>query len=784
VSLLDIHSLITYSAIAPYIGLEPTAKYSVTAACPYCGAQAWAVHQDSRNLEEWHYCSQCKVTGSVIAMAADRLEMTEIEAMTYLSGQLRSPLSAEDLSTYQAAKVTATRYRRVWEQAHVNMLKPSRAQVGFLKHLNWRPTQMSTEQLIDGPAQLFGLMEPRQARRLLGDVSQKFNGTRKRLRMKEPLVVVPYHNTPTRVEGMDLISPSQSLNLRATDYNAYQATAGFAGLPLLIPNPSATVIVTSMITNVMQLQMRHFGSNIHALPIVGWRQPLIPKGVGYKTPPPRRKWSSLGGRKVVLWERHPTAAIVHQAIMENANLSFIGPTTSRQGPREVGGTRWRKWVCHDPAIDIWRRVVRSSRPYEQALKSWVKRATPGEQLELLRDAELYDEGTAKFVRKLMKPDLAGSIARKVVVPTGSSALPTERPNTWMTVIERDGKWYNLKNKEILPGIVRVTHIVVRPGGQKDYAGFFQAGDDKFEFQVPAAAADLAWMKEFITANGIYVDRISVSTRAEKTRNPSNFNPFEAAMRIVQPSVLRGLERIGWDGEGFQLRQARLIDGKFRQNPEFKLPGDAPGPRRDHCKMTEAVKIALQKEGPEMEVVWATAAALCAQITAPAVGLPGFPIYIYRNVARAELKEHEPRKPGRPWPECDPFVYSLYNRFEIRMGDYKQKWPHRWPRRLMQLKRALKCDSSGFFVTRGNVANPKTTDIVVVNAADENLEPRKVTHSSDKIVLNYLRHFSTLHVEEGHTWEEWLSNTHSWICDAFPFADTVALRNSLDRLTVY
>ena len=782
-SLLDIHSLITYSAIAPYIGLEPTAKYSVTSKCPYCGAQAWAIHQDNRNLEEWHYCSQCKATGSIIAMAADRLGMTEIEAMTYLSEQMQAPLGAEELSTYRAAKASAARYLRVWEYARVNVLKPSRAQVSFLKHLHWRPTQMSSEQLLEGPAQIFGLLEPKQARKLLGDISQTFNGTRKRLRMKEPLIVVPYHNTPTRVEGIDLISPSQTMQLRATDYNAYQATAGFAGLPLLMANPSETVVVTSMITNVIQLQMRHFSSNVHALPLVGWRQPLIPKGVGYKTPSPRRKWSSLGGRKVILWERHPTAAVVHQAMIENAHLSFIGPTTSRQRPQEVGGTRWRNWVCHDPAIDIWRRVVRSSRPYEQALKSWAKRSTPGEQLSLLRDAELYDESTAKFVRKLMKPDLAGTVARKVTVPSGKGPSPA-RNYHWMTVIERDGKWFNLKGKELLPGIVRVTHVIVRPAGTKEYAGFFQAGDDKFEFHIPASDADMTWLKEFIFANGIYVERTTLATRAEKRLKSEKFNPFEAAMRIVQPEVVQGLTSVGWDGEGFQLRNARLIDGTFRQNPEFKLPPDAPGPRRDHCKLTTAVKSALQKEGPEMEVVWALATALCAQITAPAAGLPAFPIYMYRNVTREELKKHEPRKPGRPWPECDPFVYSLYNRFEIRMGDYKQKWPHRWPRRLMQLKRALKCDDSGFFVTRGNEAKPKTTDIVVVNAADENLEPRKVTHSSDKIVLNYLRHFSTLHVEEGYTWEEWLRSTHSWICDAFPFADAVALRNSLDRLAVY
>ena len=781
-SLLDIHSLITYSAIAPYIGLEPTAKYSVTSACPYCGAQAWAIHQDNRNLEEWHYCSQCKVTGTIIAMAAERLGMLEIEALTYLSGKLQSPVGAEELRTYQAAKANDSKYLRVWECARANMLTPTRDQINFLSRLHWRPTAMSAEKLLEGPSRLFGLMEPKQVRKLLGDVSQRLDGTRKRLRMKEPIVVVPFHNTATRVEGINLTSPSQTMQLRATDYTAYQGSSGFAGLPLLLTNPSDAVVVTSMITNVMQLQIRHFGSNVHALPLVGWRQPLVPQGVGYKTPPPQRKWSTLGGRRVVIWERTPTAATIHHALLENANLSFVGPGTSRQQAQEAGGSRWRAWVCHDPAIDIWRRVVRSSRPCEQALKNWMKKSTPAEQLNLLQDAERYDEDTAEFVRKLMKSGITGAVARKVTVPTG--VQPKTAGTSYMTVLERGGKWFNLRGKQLLPGIVRVTHIVVRPSGTKEYVGFFQAGEDKFPFHIPLEEATMSWLREFVAANGVYIESSTLEKNTEKHLRGETFNPFEAARRISQPEMVRGLTSIGWDGGGFQLRNARLIDGTFRQNPEFKLPPDAPGPRRDHCKLTEAVKSALQKEGPEMEVVWAMAIALCAQITSPAVDLPAFPIYVYRNVTREELKEHEPRKPGRPWPECDPFVYSLYNRFEIRMGDYKQKWPHRWPRRLMQLKRALKCDDSGFFVTRGNEAKPKTTDIVVVNAADENLEPRKVTHSSDKIVLNYLRHFSTLHVEEGYTWEEWLRNTHSWICDAFPFADTVALRNSLDRLAVY
>ena len=96
-SLLDIHANITYSTIAPLIGMEPISKYTVAAKCPYCGAHAWAIQQDNRNLEEWHYCSQCKASGSIIAMAAERLEMTEVEAVEYFAEQLYTTFSFKDM---------------------------------------------------------------------------------------------------------------------------------------------------------------------------------------------------------------------------------------------------------------------------------------------------------------------------------------------------------------------------------------------------------------------------------------------------------------------------------------------------------------------------------------------------------------------------------------------------------------------------------------------------------------------------------------------------------------
>ena len=80
--------------------MEATSKYSVSIDCPYCSAHSFAIHQDNRNLEEWYYCYQCKATGSVIAMAAERLGMEETEAIRYLADQLEQSISDKVISSY------------------------------------------------------------------------------------------------------------------------------------------------------------------------------------------------------------------------------------------------------------------------------------------------------------------------------------------------------------------------------------------------------------------------------------------------------------------------------------------------------------------------------------------------------------------------------------------------------------------------------------------------------------------------------------------------------------
>jgi hypothetical protein len=179
-------------------------------------------------------------------------------------------------------------------------------------------------------------------------------------------------------------------------------------------------------------------------------------------------------------------------------------------------------------------------------------------------------------------------------------------------------------------------------------------------------------------------------------------------------------------------------------------------------MRDEVKVALQKDSVEMEIVWAAAIALCAQITAPVVELHPYGIWLHRK-------------------KCDLFLQTLYNRFEIWRGDYTN-WKHLWPRRLDKWYAAIEKDETGFFVTHYQTSPPdKVQELLVVEANDEDLQPRAITHSADKVVLNYLRHFSQQSPEFPGSWENWKNYTAEQMCEVFDFVDTDAFRKAPGRV---
>ncbi len=742
-SLLDVHAKVQFQVLAPILGLAPIAKSTVNAKCPYCGANAWSIYQDNRNLEEWHYCSQCKVSGSILAMAAEHLGVPEAEVLDTLIDQLGLKISPEDRIEFQNSQDYRRRFQTAWSEARDNLKYLQRPQHQYLQGLGWqRPATMGLERFLAGPGQLYGMLSPEAANQ---HFRQIFPPT------QPMLAVVPYFRTPTEIGGFACFPQHREVFITCPTTSpeaSITGEIGFAGFQLLQKVQSRHLIVTSMLSPMVMMHMHNF--NTSKIPL-----PLIASRYGYG-PYRERQWSPLSGRNLILWERAPSAPMLHQAMLTNASIVFLGPVV--EPDEELTGSRWWKWVHNEPARDMMSRLLRNADPYEKALAKWSRCATEDEKVKLLKEAEQYSTPVYDLVHRIVRPGVDSEFGRRITVPTRSQYPGGDHMVGYTVLIEQKKKWLSRSGHVRLAGILRVEHLVIR-NQSREYIGYFENDDKRIDFRVPVTEASWSYLSNLVLENGVML-------RSERANNLSNreenFCPFDAACRFEPPEIVRGLEQIGWDGAGFQFRRARLVQGVFHQIPDFMFATNVPGPQQSQCRLTEEVCISLARANPEMEATWALALALAAQVTAPCVGLPIYGVWVHR-------------------PEIDAGLSQLYNRLEVRRGDYKH-WPHRWFRRLDESNNVQRYDSTGFFV----LATPRPRassirDTITVDLQKLELQPRLFSHSADKILLNYLRHFTQLTLPKVTTWPQWLKFTSDQFRSVFTCADTKTLRAAIKRL---
>lgn len=753
-SLLDVHAKLQFQTLAPLLGLVPTAKYTVNAKCPYCGAHAWSIYQDNRNLEEWYYCSQCKASGSVLAMAAEHLGVSEAEVLDVLSAQLNLSIAPADRRAFEINQDYRRRFQAAWAEAQENMKYIRQPQYQYLHNMGWqRPATMGIDRFLEGPCQLFGMLTPEAVREYL---SHK----RAFVKTHPMMAVVPYFRTPTDIGGFACFPNHREVFVTCPQTHAMKpfegyltGEIGFVGLPLLDQLQSQHLIVTSMLSPMIMLQMKNFNSSKVPLPLLAAR---------YYGTSQEKQWSSLGGRNLILWERKPTAAMLHQAMMTNAAITFLGPGSNRPQLKESIGTRWWNWVHHEPATDTMAKLIRNSRPYTLALENWGRSASWEEKSGLLKEAEQYATIVYDLVYRTLKPGIKSKFGRRITVPTLPVNPGSEHLVGYTVVVERDGCWMNRSGHIRLAGILRVEHLVVREN-HREYVGYLQVDEKRIDFRVPVNKAKWAYLSELALENGVLL-RSERCSNQHYNQKSENFCPFDAACRFEPPKVVRGLERIGWDGEGFQFRNTRLVNGVFHQIPDFIFAANVPGPTQSHCRLTDDVRESLSRNSDEMEATWALAIAIAAQVTAPCVKLPVYGIWIQR-------------------PKIDLGLSTLYNRMEIRRGDYKT-WPHNWPRRLDEMHNVQRYDSTGFFVlTAPRPRKSGIRDVIVIDLQTVELQPRLFSHSADKIVLNYLRHFTQLPQQKKTDWKTWLEFTCQQFHEVFSFAAQERIIAAVKRLTL-
>ena len=67
--------------------------------------------------------------------------------------------------------------------------------------------------------------------------------------------------------------------------------------------------------------------------------------------------------------------------------------------------------------------------------------------------------------------------------------------------------------------------------------------------------------------------------------------------------------------------------------------------------------------------------------------------------------------------------------------------------------------------------------------EEKLQPRRITHSADKIVLNYLRHVSSLDLKPMESWNDWVNQTYDRMRQVFDFVDNDAITAAKERVKI-
>lgn len=740
-SLLDIHSSLTYSVIAPYIGLEPFDIYTAAGKCPYCGENSWNIYQDSRYLEESHYCSDCKKAGTVLGLAASRLKMSQVETIKYLYTKLEYQVPEKFVTDFDRVQNRQDRVNTIWQTAQNEMMKPTSPGLELLHYYGLRPDRMSRERFLSGPGSLFGTITGSEIRKLFLEPQFRTH--------KRAILVVPCYRNPKDIGYVTLTTQDGEI---APGVKLCISDIAFSGLQLLHRFQAPFVIVTSMMTNYLQLQNMNFTTSDVPLPMFGWTKPARSFC--------KSQWCIAEGKLPIFWEKYPTPIILHQAMMLGAKLSFVGPEPLRRQNGQVSRENWNSWLRHDPPADIVRRIANNAKPYEKALSDWLKTASHDKKAQLMADCDNYGESVSKLVRSHLDPNFKSSFSRRVNVPTRHGA-GNRFTHGHTVVVERDGKWFNLQNVVKFPGTLRVSHVVVRPDGEKEHVGVFRINRTEIPFRVEEKKGTLRYFVELALSNEIPVF-LPHEAPLWTMRACESFEPLAVACRIEEPQIVKGLDRIGWDPEGFQLYGTKVVKGVFKTTPPYTFSDAVPGPRQSYCKLTEDVQESLQKPGPEMEIVWATAIAMCAQIT-------------------ASVGKKTPHGVAITRTEYDSFLHQLFVRFDLREGPLGP-WKHHWPRKVEKLSVAVKKCADNYFVAFND--KPGASEVVEVYAEDENLEARLLSHSADKIAINYLKHFTRQELPKGvRMYKGWLDLTRKLFGELFDFVPCEMLDKAYCRLKV-
>lgn len=603
-----------------------------TVSCPHCKQISLHVYQDITSGGAWHYCSACKFAGDSIELAASVWNQDITTTILKLNAHgISFPADALDPSIIDKYVLGHVEYRKgiqsLWALAQERLPKNDTPAIAKLHdkftagyaassitwarrgknflggcHINDVLRAFRQEKVRNSGSDL----EPFT---LNSGSSRIFKG-----RGWSDVLVFPYHELPGKIRGFTFIgregaskdilyrrvsnTRSEGLKL-GTDVAAYDpGLSMYETMFSYHPKYKNTTFVLSDPVAALKLQLRHLRQSNIPLPICGSYTDgsLINRWL----------WSTMFPRNFIFWARELTPELIQQARRANGKIA-VGRTLSKL-PREMSDKAPGQW------LDLMARTAESWQVVlERELAAVSLPVAESLLLRLRLTAQELNEfatNCALEVREKLE-DLfeVGRCDFKSVQVEGRS------------LVEDGNGWCLEDGTTICDTIIRIEKVIHQPA--KDcayYRGYIERNGKRIEFTDEIEQVEThvgKWLRSKLIPAGLGRPKISAAWQRHLLTIAQSFH---------EPESIVGVDSFGWNEDQqsfifphFALRRTgEVIDEPVVRVIGSNSPAVALRPPED---LTAKQVEQLNTAAAHMDIFWATAACVAANVVAPALNLP-------------------------------------------------------------------------------------------------------------------------------------------------------------------
>lgn len=602
---------VSFTQILPLLNVPVrTTVLPAILSCPCCQGNRLHVYRDSVEQQDWFYCRGCKTAGDMIELAAAAWKLD-------LPSTIRKLLESNvPLGEHACLPDTVAGYLK----DHVKFRARLRQ---FWKEIQGYTRQ--NEMVVQEVFRSLGLPIPsgewlRRASQLVGVsnremVKQYMTGTddgpRKGKLPRHALtgdgwnfmLVLPYYDLPGHMCGILLAG----LDKRRQPSLAFFPIAGAsasreAGLAMLdnvtLPPHQAFGRALFVLTDpfaALRMQLRHLRESEIPLPVTAAYTGTNAQTVA--------TWQNLKHEEVICWSPTGGLEAVIQAKRADAAVSTLVTTDTA-----LAGS-----VTRQTPGDWLHRVKRAATHWQLDVRRRLREQSREDVESTILSLEMSHQQYEQFVRDC-DPELQARL--EGIRDHVGTIRQVKCCNK--VVCEQAGRW-QVDDELICDAIVRIEQVITSRRGRTYYKGLILFNDQEVPFLDRSEEIErrgFEWLQHHLT-NVAHAGVIHYSLLW--TKRLANL-----AMLFHKPDLIRGVEQIGWDDARlrFQFPKFAILPGGELDTSLHCLYDHAGIPARlaplPDGDVASSVLRSLSERHDEGGLVWATAAAVAANLLAPAI----------------------------------------------------------------------------------------------------------------------------------------------------------------------